>query len=163
MTQEVTTIEGIDPETGEVITLENTGDNVSEKIDRLRAGNVAIYSSVTGNDRASRMTVAKAVTDSVPLSENLNTEIELAHFVVQAVDVKDVQANATINAPRVILIDSKGKAYHSISTGILEAVNNICGLFGKPGDLDGMWPLKVKAVEERTRSGFKVITLKVIG
>lgn len=120
------------------------GSATENAIDKLASGKSTVFSTLKGDDAATKLAVWTATTDSVPLAENLNKPIQLANVVMQVIDMADEETGEIQTVPRTILIDAEGKAYHAISQGVFKAVENIFGILGQPDTWDK--PLAVKAV-----------------
>ena len=90
------------------------------------------------------------------LADNLGKTFALTGWTAQAVDV--VQDSGELNpSVRVVLMADDGTAYDCVSTGIAKALSNLQAVLGEPSS----WPepVKVKAVEEKGRRGFRYTTL----
>ena len=74
--------------------------------------------------------------------------------------VKDEKGELTgeVNkAPRVVLIDSDGKSYQCVSTGVFNSLKRLFGVFGYPTWVRAL-PCKVKQISVGTR---QILTLVV--
>jgi hypothetical protein len=134
--------------------------DIDAAIAGLNDGTAGGYSSIKGNDFASRRKVAAALTSSSPIDEHKDEVINLAHIIIQSVDIQDSASGETVKAPRVTLIDGDGKAFHAVSTGLLGSARTILSVLGEPHT----WPepVPVKVVEKRTARGFKVFTIEFV-
>lgn len=155
--------EDFDPQTGEVLEPEVHQPQsagalvVQDAINRLQSGNVSVYSTVVGDDFEAKKTVLNAVTNAVPLQDNIGKHIDLVNVVVQSVELneRDGQGNYTgqmITAPRVILIDADGTAYYGISPVLLKGLETFMGVLGQPST----WPeggVGMKVTREKARVG----------
>lgn len=131
--------------------------NVVEVIKGLNDPSSGFYSSIKGEDFAAKLTIASALTTSEPIEENLDTMLNLTNFIVTPVDfVGDDGIVET--APRVILIDDKGTAYHATSIGLLTALKNIVSVLGEPSSWPN--PVAIKVVREKGNKGFHFFTIK---
>jgi hypothetical protein len=120
----------------------------------------AYYSSIKGDDFSARLAIAAAITSSIPVDESLGKTINLKNYVVQPVELINEDTGEVNTAPRVILIDDNGTAYHATSTGLLSSLRNMNAVLGEPN----VWPqpVPVKVVEQKGRNGFKFFTLKFV-
>lgn len=134
------------PETGEII---ESGSVVRDAIASLSAGRSNVFSSITGTDFASKLANLSATTNSVALVDNLNKTINVKDIVIQIVQMLNEDTNRREDAPRVILIDSEGTAYHAISKGLFSSVENMIGILGQPGT----WPFPIPVKAQREGSG----------
>lgn len=123
-----------------------------------------LYSTVTGDDMASRLKVYNAVNSAEQISDEIEKAggpitVTVADIVVQEVEVTNQTTGAIESAPRVILIDDKGKAHAATSKGMLTAVKNIVGILGIPAT----WgqAVKFKVSEKRGRNGYRFLTMDI--
>lgn len=128
---------------------------LSNKISGMGEGVQGFYSSIEGDDFETKLTVLEAMTDSVPLSENLNKVIEVTNIIVQQVDMLDERTGEMKAQPRVILIDTKGIAYHGISAPLFRDVENWLGMLGKPSTWAGPLPVKITKAGSGNSQYFK--------
>ena len=122
-------------------------------------GSIAVYSSIKDDSFEGRLATVNAITTAVPLNLNLDHAFNLKNFVLQAITVTDDDGMG-VPAVRSILIDSEGNSYASVSNGVISALQNLTGVLGQPET----WPeagVPVYVSEERTRRGYRVMTLKV--
>lgn len=124
------------------------GTATIDAVDKLASGKASVFSTISGDDAASRMAVFEATTASVPLAENLNKVIELANIVVQVIDLTDEETGEVQTVPRTVLIAKDGTAYHAISQGVFKSVENLLGILGMPETWAG--PVRLKAVKGGT-------------
>lgn len=124
----------------------------------LSEGN-ALYSSIQGNSFEDRKALLNAVTSSEALADHIGKTINLAHVVVQSVDMVDTTTGQTEAMPRTILIDDKGKAFHAISKGTFLAIKNVLGILGEPSSWPGPVPIQVVQEGQGTR---KYFTIKLV-
>lgn len=120
---------------------------VREDIAMLSSGKSTVFSTFEGADHATKVATLNAMTNSEPISEHIGETIQLAHVIVQAVDMADDKTGEISAQPRIILIDASGKAYHAISTGLFKSLENIFGVLGKPGE----WPEPLPLVIDRIK------------
>ena len=124
-----------------------------DKVERLKNPGTVVFSTIDGSTFAGRLATVSALQNSVPLNEHLGEVINLRNIVTQVVEVNDTESKRRVQAVRSILIDEDGTAYHAISDGVIQALQTFLGALGSPSE----WPepVKVAAVEERARSGFR--------
>jgi hypothetical protein len=132
--------------------------SLSNEIANLSRGQVNVFSTITGTDHASRLSVVEAMGNSVPLDDNIGKKINLANVVVQQIEMAD-QATGELRAqPRITLIDADGSSYHVISGVVFKDLKNFFGILGLPSSWPA--PLPVVASKESAKVG-KFITLKI--
>jgi len=139
----------------------SAGLDVASIIKGLASNELQMYSSVKGDDKAAKFKVLAAMTDSESLGDHLREKFEVQDFVIQKIQMPDAKTGEMRDVPRIILITTKGKAYHAISGGILMSLQNFVGVLGEPGVVEGNWPIPVVCDEVKTRAGFRAMTLKL--
>ena len=90
----------------------------------------------------------------------INQEINLTDVFCQTVECRNEETGEVSVAPRVVLIDDKGKAYQSVSVGIYSSLKNIMFVYGDPSTWEK--PVKVK-ITQITKGKNKMLNLKVVG
>ena len=165
LSADVTTGEVVEYEGGPSVQRANasTISDAVAKVNSLgNAEELGVYSSIDGSTFEGRVATLAALTDSVPAADHLNEDFSLKDVVVQAITLtnkndKTGELEEDV-ALRVILVTDIGNL-HAVSNGLFRSIQNIIGTLGHPST----WPTSVKAkvVEERGRSGFRFMTLKV--
>ena len=155
----------INTETGEVVATdyrpESTSEMVMEKVSQLASSSRSnIVSSISSENLEDRLKVARAVSTSTALSDELNKIINIKDYVLQATTMNDDVTKKEVNVLRTIIIAADGKAYHAISDGIFKALGNFVGIVGQPATW-GEKGLAVKVVQKQGRHGFKFLTLEL--
>lgn len=135
-------------------------DSLRNEIAGMAEGKAGVYSSIKGQDFASKKQVVQAVTGSSPLREHLGEVIRLRNFVVQAVPMENEQTKVIEDQPRVILIDEDGRSYHAISRVVLKDMQNITGILGQPDT----WPepVEIAVSEERSNGARRFMTINLV-
>lgn len=139
--------------------LVQTNAGLRAEVQGLGAGVSSVFSSIQGDDFASRKKVVSAVTDSQPLREHLGEVINLKDVVVQVVAMENEQTKQLEDQPRVILIDDAGNSYHAISGVILKDVQNLMGILGQPHTWPEPVPVAVKEQQSGNKRRFMTLTL----
>jgi hypothetical protein len=136
------------------------GNNVRSEIANLSQGRTSVFSTISGEGFGPKAALLDALSNSVPVSENLNKHIELVNIVVESIDLVSEQTGELETQPRVILVDVEGTAYHAISGPVFRDVQRLLAVMGHPSS----WPtpLGVKFVQggQGTR---KYFTIKLDG
>ena len=96
------------------------------------------------------------------LSDCINKTILVKDLFIEKIEMerKDKEGNLTGEidlVPRIVLIDTEGKSYQAVSTGVYNALNRLCMVYGMPTWENGI-PLTVVQV---TRGMNKMLTVKV--
>ena len=165
LSADVTTGEVVDYDGGPSVN-RASAEKISDAVARVNSlgdqSTLGVYSSIDGSTFEGRVATLSALTDSEPAADHLGEEFSLKDVVVQTVTLtnEDPRSGELVEdvALRVILVTDIGNL-HAISNGLFRSVQNIFGTLGHPST----WPTTVKAkvVEERGRSGFRFMTLKV--
>lgn len=119
----------------------------------------AVYSSIQGDDRATRIKVFNAVNASDnALGDHLGEPISITDMVAHPIELTDEITGKPVQAMRVVLLDAEGNGYHSVSQGVVSSLQKIMGIVGQ-----APWTpaLEVIPVEVKTRKGFKTLTLRL--
>ena len=93
------------------------------------------------------------------LADHINESIEMAHMIIEMVDLVSEKTGEIEACPRIIIIDSKGKSYAAVSVGVFSALKKIVAIFGEPKTWDK--PIKVK-VKQVTKAERKMLTLEIV-
>jgi Phage Single-stranded DNA-binding protein len=122
----------------------------------------ALFSTIKGEDRATRVKVYNAISDSENALDDHKGEIlEITDMVAHPITLADEVTGEDVQCMRIVLLTNEGVGYHSVSQGVASSMQRIISLVGQ-----GPWteePLKVVATEKKTRKGFKTHTLKLQG
>lgn len=134
--------------------------DVAGAIASLNDPSSAFYSSIKGDNFAGKRDIAKALTTSIPIADNLHKEIALVDVIVQSVQIADEETGEVTEAPRVTLIAEDGSAYNGTSVGLLNSVRQIFSSLGEPTT----WPepLPIKIVEKKGRRGWRYMTVELV-
>lgn len=127
----------------------DTGSAVAQEIRNLATGNVAFYSTLVGDDFATKVATVEAMTNSIPIKENLNKTVNVANIIVQSVSMVDTNSGEMQDQARIILLDADGTAYHAISGGLWRSVQNILGIVGHPSTWPAPLPIHIVSVKGR--------------
>lgn len=134
-------------------------------IESMNKPGTGIYTSIVGDNFEDKLRVVQALTTSEPIDPaHIGEVINLKDFVAQAIQIKDnsdgPNRGQLIDAARVILIDEDGTAYHAISVGLASALRTLVQVLGEPATWPA--PIPVTVAVEKTRSGYRVFTLKFV-
>lgn len=149
-------------ESSEVV-VANTSDVVTDLNPAIFENtDTALFSTIQGDDRATRIKVYNAISDSEnPLDDHKGEVLEITDMVAHPISLQDEQTGEDIHAMRVVLLDKDGNGYHAVSSGVVSSLQRIIAIVGA-----GPWteePLKIVPVEKKTRKGFKTLTLRLQG
>ena len=139
---------------------ENTHDAPNSTVDALANVSSTIYCSILGNDVESKKIIFNAVSNSVPLKDMIGKTINVKDVIAQNVRLEDMNKPGEFNdSVRVVLIDDEGKAYGTVSTGIMNSLTNMFAIMGKPDTWDAPLPMKVNS--KAGRRGFNFLSLEL--
>lgn len=100
--------------------------------------------------------VFDAISNAERLSDHIGEEIKLRDYVAHVIEITD-DDGVVYKTIRTVLIADDGTAYAAVSNGIVSALQMLQGLLGPIASWQE--PVSVMAVEQRTRQGFRVMTL----
>lgn len=129
----------------------NAGDSrgvldVNTLISGLNGDVSSIFTTINGGDFDSRLKVAAAISDAEPFESHLGENFDLAHVIIQQVDLEDANTGEITTAPRVILISDTGTAIVGTSVGLAMAVRNLFLAVGSPENWEHS--ISIKLVRE---------------
>ena len=87
----------------------------------LSEQSTSTYCSIKGGDRKTKAQLY-----------NASNNIKVKDVLVEAIELVNEETGEMERAPRVVLIDDKGKAYQAVSMGIFNAVKKAIQIFGEP-------------------------------
>lgn len=91
------------------------------------------------------------------LRNHINEIIKIRDVYCEIVECVNKDTGETSEAPRVVLIDTEGKSYQCVSSGIFNSLKRLFTVFGMPTWEKGV-PCKVKQVSNGER---QILTLVV--
>ena len=132
------------------------GNGLGNEIANLSKGNLAIFSTLKTDSFADKAKLMDALSNSVPVSENLKATIELVNVVIEPVDMANEQTGEISAQPRIILLAADGTAYHAISGPAFRDVKRLLGIMGHPSTWPAPLPIHVAQEGQGTRKYFTV-------
>ena len=91
------------------------------------------YCSLKAGDRKTKAMVYNASNNpDHKVGDYINKVINVKDVLVEVIEIEDEESGEMECAPRVVLIDDKGKAYQAVSVGIFNAVKKAIQIFGEP-------------------------------
>ena len=97
----------------------------------LTSGKSGWCSLIPKNDEDAA-TLFNAIGSPEKIADHINEVIEVSHIYAEVIQVVSEANGETVNVPRVVLIDQKGKGYQAVSVGIYNAAKRLLQLFGTP-------------------------------
>lgn len=129
--------------------------NAMEKVNlsrELSENASTVFCSVQGGDRATKAKVYNAMNNPEhKVGDMINKTINVKDVLVEIIELANEETGELEEAPRVVLIDDKGKAYQAVSAGIFNAVKNAIQVFGAP-TWDEPLPCLIKQVPVKNGS-----------
>lgn len=119
----------------------------------------AIFSTLKAETREEKIKLYNAVNNSdASLDDNKGKTLSITDMVAHPVELLDEVTGELVQGMRVVLIDEEGKGYHAISQGVVSSMTKIISIVGQ-----GPWKpaLHVIPTEQKTRKGFKTLTLQL--
>lgn len=133
-----------------------SGNSVRTEIANLTNGQTSVFSTISGEGFGPKAALLNALSNSVPVSENINKHVELVNIVVESIDLANESTGEIETQPRVILIDADGTAYHAISGPIFKDVQRLLTIMGHPSTWNIPLPVKVIKGGQGTRQYFSI-------
>ena len=135
-----------------------SGNSVRTEIANLSKGQSSVFSTISGEGFGPKAALLNALSNSLPVSENLNKGIDLVNIVIESIDLPNENTGAIETQPRVILVDAEGVAYHAISGPFFRDVQRLLSIMGHPSGWPAPLPVKIIKGGQGTRQYF---TLKL--
>lgn len=105
-----------------------------------------IFTTVKGNDFATKTKIFNAVNDAENISDLNGKPFEIVDMVIEATEFVNEKSGEVDQAVRTIFITPEGKAYQAFSGPVFSAAKRILTLLGDPAEWPA--PLKVRVTEE---------------
>jgi hypothetical protein len=127
-----------------------------------------MYFSMANNTPEEKMALYNAINSPEErLGDHINEIITCKDVVAQMVEMTNERVDKETGevvevkekAPRVIIIDDKGKTYACVSVGIKSALANVFSIYGTPDTWEK--PLKFK-VRQITKGQNKMLSLEMV-
>lgn len=135
--------------------MENMENNSLATIDLSRemSGDARnTFCSVQGGDRVTKAKIYNAMNNPEhKVGDYINKVINVKDVLVELISLENEETGEVEAAPRVVLIDDKGKAYQAVSAGIFNAVKNAIAIFGVP-TWDEPLPCLIKQISVKNGS-----------
>lgn len=129
-------------------------------LDKLtgNAGTMQFYCSIKDNgERASKVAIYNAINNAeFKIDDCKGQQINVVDVVAHPVQLVADETGEVMNVLRIVLIDENGKGYESVATGVMSSLEKIFGIVGMPSYNP---PLAVIPREQKTRKGYKTLTL----
>ena len=97
------------------VTADSDMGAIVAQVEAMKAGGVGIFSSLPSDTFEAKLATANALANALPIDEHLGEVIDLANFVVQAVEVTNTDAATGVSrkvpATRIVLVAADGSAY----------------------------------------------------
>jgi hypothetical protein len=128
----------------------------------------SFYSSMPTTTPADKLALYNAINSPEErLGDHINETITVVHVVAQMVEMTNERVDKATgekvevreSAPRIILIDDKGKTFACVSMGIYGALKNLFSIYGEPQTWEK--PLKFK-VKQITKGQNKMLSLEMV-
>ena len=156
-----------EPKTAEQETIaaeQETALAVSPQIDEtgitaMLTSRKQIFCSVSGESAAEKAVMFKAMNNpDFRISEKINAVIEIKDIFAEMIEIVHKETGEIEVAPRVVMIDSAGRGYQAVSSGIFGALKKLIAVFGPP-----TWetPIKIKILQIE-RKGKRILTFDVV-
>jgi hypothetical protein len=146
----------VQEETGEVLSLSVPEDLTAA----FSAGGDVMFSTFVVDDSDEcRMKVYKMKNNpSQRISDVIGSEINMAGFLVHWIEQRDAKGRPVM-APRIVLLDTDGETYVTVSVGVYNALKNIAQTLWMPTQEH---PIKVTPVKRQGKHGYQFTTIEVV-
>jgi hypothetical protein len=120
--------------------------------------NLGSFYSINPQTKEEKVAVFNALNNpDERLADHINNTIDVKDVLVEIVELVQDATGELVKAPRIIMIDDKGKSYQCVSVGVFSALKKLFMLFGTPTWED---PLKIK-VKQVSKKEKKMLTIEL--
>lgn len=134
---------------------------IEAAIENFRNNRSNVISSFKGEDFETKIAQTAAMQGASKIADNLNKEIQLAHFIIQPTEMPEVTTGELKPTVRVILVDKDNKAFYGFGMPLFNALQDIVANFGMPESWGGK-TIPVKVTKGRSGKGFEFFNLQVV-
>lgn len=118
-----------------------------------------MFSSIQGADRETAVKLFNAINGAEnALGDHLGEVIEIQDMVAHVIELEDENSGEMVKAMRVVLLSPDGTGYHAISQGIASSMQKLIATIGQPPWVPA---IKIVPVQQKTRKGYKTLTLRL--
>lgn len=136
---------------------------VPSDLDKLtgNSGTLQFYCSIQDDgSRASKVAIYNAINNAeFKIDDFKGKQINVVNVVAHPVHLVADETGEELDALRIVLIDDEGKGYESVATGVMSSLEKIFNIVGMPTYNP---PLAVMPREQKTRKGYKTLTLDLV-
>lgn len=137
--------------------------NELARIDMRDLSDMQSVCSIQVTDRESAAKVYNAMNNpSHRIGDMVGKTIEVKDLFIEIIELENEQSGELEQAPRIVLIDTKGEAYQAVSKGVFNSLKNLMSIpyIGSP-----TWEpaLKLKVENVNLGKGRTMLTLNMVG
>lgn len=134
-------------------------NNETNLVSELVGNELVQYCSLVPKNKQEKKILFNAMNKpSEKISDNINKDIDIVHIYCEVVTMTIKETGEKTKAPRIVLIDDKGKTFVCVSFGIYNSIKKIINVFGEPQEWDEPLTVTVKQVSRGER---KTMTLDI--
>jgi len=138
---------------GHIMTEQNI--ETTEIVDAAPAGTLAVNNFGASNLRhtfpaatfADKVKILDAMTNSVPIVDNLDKPIKLVHVIAKKVTLPNERTGELEDSVRITLVAEDGKSFHATSSALYNSLDDLFGVMGNPSTWNAPLPIKVVKVK----------------
>lgn len=112
--------------------------NVSVR-DAMSQDSALSYSSMKSGTLKEKAALYNAMSNPAhKVGDYINKMIRVKDVYVEIIDLEDEDTKETVQAPRIVLIDTDGDTYQAVSKGVFNSLTRLISTFGEPTWEDGL-------------------------
>lgn len=147
----------LDQKHAELIDTQDVGQG---NLEVFQEENVQFYSTVKTEDFKDKVKVFNAINNTDgSLSDLIGEKIKLKDVIAHPVTIQQDDKDNPVDCVRIVIITESGKSYGAVSDGIVNSLQKIFAIFGRPSYEPG---LDVVVRQKKTRLGWTTLTLEVL-
>lgn len=130
-------------------------------MDSLNHSDTNFFCSIENDgSRAAAVKIYNAIQNAKEkLDDHKGEVLKIVNVVAHPVQLVDENTGEMVDCVRTVLIDENGVGYEAVSQGVVSSLVKLFGIVGRP-----TWEpaLEMVAVEQKTRKGFKTLTIELV-
>lgn len=121
------------------------------------------YSSISATNVEEKKRLVNAMNNPThKLSDMINKTILMKDIYAEPIELTDSDTGEMYDAVRVVILDTDGNSYQSVSKGIYNSLSKIMAIMGAPTWEDGL-AVEVKSITKGSGKDIRnILTLKLV-
>ena len=118
----------------EVAISNGPASSLDKSLDSLRSGKSRMVCTIPNDTPANKLAILKALSNSVPVQDNLGRTLTIKDVIVQPVELEreenGVKTGVFAEQPRITFVTADDKSFNATSATLLREVDTLFAVFG---------------------------------